>query len=163
MRSIREEAARQGNDEILNWLSDKEGKRSWVLKCVSRATTKMKRDDWNSTSDSTNLAESAHALSQRDGTKLTLVAAIERARRLDQRFLEGKNAAENMGIMSRHGNQTLTGRTERNLKRSKKAAAKKNKSNKDPILEAFEMAQKLITEGIPKETVNDYLKRQMDR
>jgi hypothetical protein len=120
----------------------------------------MKRDDWNSTSDSTNLAESAHALSQRDGTKLTLVAAIERARRLDQRFLEGKNVAENMGIMSRHGNQTLTGRTERNLKRSKKTATKKNKSKKNPTLE---MAQKLIAEGIPKETVNDYLKRQMNR
>jgi len=124
---------------------------------------KMKSDDWNSMSDSTNLAESAHALSQRDGTKLTLVAAIEKARRLNLWFLEGKNAAENMGIMSRHGNQTLMGRTERNLKRSKKAAAKKNKSKKDPILEAFEMAQKLIAEGIPKETVNDYLKCQMDR
>lgn len=125
--------------------------------------SKMNRDDWNDTSDTTNLAESAHALSQREGTRLTLVAAIERAKLVDKRFLEGKHAAENMGIMSRHGNQTLTGRTQKNLKRSKKATAKKNKTKKDPTVEAFEMAQNLIAQGIHPETVNDHLKRQLER
>ena len=121
------EGAQQNNYRgILDWLTHKEGKNEWILKCVSIATTKMNRDDWFTTSTSTNLAESAHALSQRDGTRLTLVNAIQMGKKIDHRFLESRHVAENMGIMSRWGNRTITGRTQDNLKRSKKATAKKN-------------------------------------
>src|SRR4030095_16631208 len=87
---VKADATESNNQEVLSWLQNKEGKNAWVLHCVSPATSRMKKDDWYSTSHSTNIAESAHAHSQRDGTRLTLVSAIQIARQLDERFLEGQ-------------------------------------------------------------------------
>jgi hypothetical protein len=113
--------ATQINDEsVLNWLKNKEGDNSWVLKCVSRATSEMAWGDWYSTSHSTNIAESAHAHLQRDGTRSTLVAAVEGGRRLDKRFLEGEHAAQTMGVFSKYGNNSITGWTAKKMKRGNK-------------------------------------------
>jgi hypothetical protein len=49
---------------IINWLKDKEGDNSWVLEYVSRATSEMAWDNWHSISNTTKVAESAHAYSQ---------------------------------------------------------------------------------------------------
>ena len=99
------------------------------MECVCRATSKMAWGDWYSTSHTTNIAESAHEHSQRDGTRLTLVSAVQRGRLLDRRFLEGGNAAQTMGVISKYGNQSIAGRATKNLKRTKKAAKKKAKGN----------------------------------
>jgi hypothetical protein len=80
------------------------------LECVSRATSEMAWDDWYSTSNTTNIAESALAHSQRDGTRLTLVSAIQCGKQLDQRFLEGEHAAQSFGVTSKYGNHSVTGR-----------------------------------------------------
>jgi hypothetical protein len=148
-------------------MKDKSGKRDWVLRCVSAATSLMDRDDWYGTSMSTNIAESAHALSQRDGIHLSLVAAIQAGKKIDDRFLEVKAAAVNTGIMSRSGNQSGAGRAERNLKRSQKAAEKRkgkstvkevNKEDESDAMKTLRMAQDLIKEGVPAATIDAFLK-----
>jgi hypothetical protein len=122
---VKAEALKSNNKLILDWLRNKEGKNSWVLECVSPATTEMKKSDWWKTSMNTNIAESAHVISQKDGTRLTLISAIQIAKSLDIRSLEDQIIAQNMSIVSRHGNQSLTGRTAKNLKRHKKTEVKK--------------------------------------
>ena len=62
--------------EILKWIQDKTDKNGWVLKCISAATSKMNRNDWYATSMTINVAENAHALSQKDDKHLSLVGAI---------------------------------------------------------------------------------------
>jgi hypothetical protein len=115
----------------------------------------MDLEDWFATSMSTNIAESAHAYGQMEGKHLTLVTAIQLAKKLDQRFLDVRNAA-NMGVMSRHGNQRITGRTQTNLKRSRKVAQKK-----ESVESAFQMAQDLIEKGVSSEVVSLVLKDQI--
>lgn len=89
--------------------------------------TKMKWEDWYSTSHDTNIAESAHVVSQKDGTRLTLVSAIQVVKKLDIRSLDGQNIAKNMAVFSRQGNQSTTERAAKNIKRQKKIAEKRAK------------------------------------
>lgn len=128
LEAIKQRASNLGFNEIVNWIQNKIGKNIWVLKCVCSATSKMSKDDWRDTNHSTNLAEAAHALSQREGVRMSLVGAVKMGRMIDASFLERRTIAENTGVMSRSGNQTITGRTVRNLKRAQKAYAKKKKN-----------------------------------
>jgi hypothetical protein len=90
---------------LKNGIGDnKEGDNSWILECVSRATSEMAQEDWYSTRNTTNIAESAHAHSQRDGTRLTPVTAIQRGRQLDKPFLEGEYIGQSFDILSKYGN-----------------------------------------------------------
>jgi hypothetical protein len=162
---VKEKATQMKDESVLNWLKNKEGDNSWVLKCVSRATSKMAWGDWYSTSYTTNIAESAHAHSQRDGTRLTLVSAVQRGRLLDQRFLEGENAAQTVGVISKYGNQSITGRTAKNLKRTKKAVKKAAKGDagaqqQEAILAR---AQDLIYEGVLIDVVELFLKTEKQK
>ena len=77
LRKVQHEAETKDMKPLLNWLDHKDHN-PWVLQCFCPATTQISREDWKSTSSSTNYAESAHAQSQREGTKLSLVAAIQR-------------------------------------------------------------------------------------
>lgn len=155
---MKEIAQERNYSQLLNWLTHKEGQNEWILKCVSPATSRMNKNDWYATSMTTNRAESAHANGQRDGTHGTLIAAIQLAKKMDQRFWDAKYAA-NRGVMSRHGNQTITGRTERNLKRSKKVAQKKT----NPTESIFMMAQSLIEQGVSKDIVELVMKDKMKK
>lgn len=162
---VKEKAIEINDEPLINWLKNKEGDNSWVLECVCRATSKMAWGDWYSTSHTTNIAESAHAHSQRDGTRLTLVSAVQRGRLLDRRFLEGENAAQTMGVISKYGNQSITGRATKNLKRTKKAAKKKAKGDaaaqqQEAILAR---AQDLIHEGVSMDVVELYLKTEKQK
>jgi hypothetical protein len=118
----------------------------------------MNKNDWYATSMTTNIAESAHALSRKEGKHLSLVGAIQMRKKIDQRFLDTMNVAVNQGIMSRTGNQTIIGRTERSLKRTQKAIAKRKEKAKedDSAKNALQIAERLI--GIPAETVDKLLK-----
>ena len=53
----------------------------------------MGRSNWHSTSVDTNIAESVHAQSQRDGVKLTLVTAVKKGERLDSLMFSLEQAA----------------------------------------------------------------------
>jgi hypothetical protein len=156
---VKEKATQLKDESVLNWLKNKEGDNSWMLKCVSRATSKMNWDDWYSTSRDTNIAESAHAHSHRDGINLTLVAAVETGKKLDERSLHNERAAQTMGIISKYGNQSVTGRTAKSIKRAKKSASKKAKN--DPAAQQQEnilgFANNLVYEGVPPNVVGQFL------
>src|ERR1700734_3313412 len=95
---VRQEAEKVDDTSILNWLRNKSGENSWVLECLSLATSKMNRQDWFTTSANTNVAEAAHALSQAHGTRLTLVSAVQIGRQIDARFAENESIAKTKGI-----------------------------------------------------------------
>jgi hypothetical protein len=164
-KNVKDGATEHKHEDVLNWMKHKEGANSWIVKCVSRATSKMDWDDWYSTSFNTNIGESAHAYSHRDGVRLTLVSAVQRGKLLDERFLVGEHAAKRGGIISKYGNHSVTGRTASNLKRTKKAAIKKSK--KDPVLQQqesiFEMAQNLVDDGVSIDVVNLFLKTEKQK
>ena len=79
---VREFAINNSNDVLMNWIKYKDAN-PWILTCVTFALSKIGLSDWYSTSVDTNIAESAHAQSQRDGVKLTLVTAVKKGERLD--------------------------------------------------------------------------------
>jgi len=119
-----------GNKHLTNWLEYKV-KNPWIFQCLSRATTMMNATYWMDTSFTTNIAESAHAQSQRDGTKLTLVAAIQRAAQLDSRFFETRAATRNMGVPVRYGDRSVSGLAKRNINRAAKANEKRKDKGKE--------------------------------
>jgi hypothetical protein len=165
LQYVKDKAIEINSTSIINWLKNKEGDNSWVLECVCAATSEMSRRDWYSTSHTTNIAESAHAHSQRDGTRLTLVSAIQRGKQLDKRFLEGEHAAQSFGITSKYGNHSVTGRASKNLARSKKAA--KKRQQQDPKLqqqaEILSRAQDLVQDGISLDVVELFLKTEREK
>jgi hypothetical protein len=67
----------------------------------------MRRDFWYSTSFTTNIGESAHAFGQGEGKHLSLIAAIQKAKDMDERFLQTRNAAVNFAVMSNWGDRSL--------------------------------------------------------
>ncbi len=114
---------------LLNWLKHKDNN-PWVLKCLSRATTEMSEHDWKTTSFTTNIAESAHALSQREGKKLSLLAAIQKGKNVDHRFLLQYQATCNYGVTANYGNTFMSGRKALALTRQKAKARKIAAKNK---------------------------------
>ena len=90
---------------------------------VSRATTEMSHSDWYSINSSTNIVESAHAQSQREGKHLTLVSTIQIGQRLDLRQFELERATHSFGITSRYGNNSMIGRAKKNSIRQGKRQA----------------------------------------
>jgi hypothetical protein len=164
LKHVKDQATKGNNVHLLNWLKNKEGDNSWILECLSRATSEMSPADWYSTSHTTNIAESAHAYSQRSGTRLNLVSAVLRGKQLDHLFLEGE-AAQRQGIGSRYGNNSVTGRATKNLQRRQKVVKKKLKN--DPIMQQQEAilarAQELIHEGMSMDVVELFLKTEKEK
>lgn len=107
------------------WLDHKE-QHPWILWCVSPAMSDMRKEDWYSTSNSTNAAESAHAKSKRLGVHLSLLAAISKGRKIDSEFLTMQRGRITFGISSRYGNMGFIARKKKNIRRQqnkmKKAA-----------------------------------------
>jgi len=130
LAEVRHIASGLGNRYLTNWLEHKE-KNPWIFQCLSKATTMMNASYWMDTSFTTNVAESAHAQSQRDGTKLTLVAAIQRAAKLDGRFFEARTAARNMGVSVRYGDHSVSGLAKKNINRARKANEKRKDKEKE--------------------------------
>ena len=116
LEDIKQIAEKTQNTLILNWLRNKSGTNSWVLRCINWTKTKMNRDDWFSTSFTTNIAESAHAVSQRYGVRLTLVAAIQHGQKIDLKAAGTLQLATTWGVYLKYGNNSLTGRTATNIK-----------------------------------------------
>ena len=101
----------------------------WILQCLSSATTGMNLKDWQTTSFTTNIAESAHAHSQREEIKLSLLAAVQRGRKLDLQFLQLEHAAFKFGVNPRYGNISFNGRRKRAIIRQKAKTNRKMLKN----------------------------------
>ena len=127
----------------------------WVLRCLGRACSKMPVEDWLTTRNDTNVAESAHALSQRHGKRLSLVSAIKKGQEIDKRFLFAETASRTVGIANKYGNNSKSGRDAQSINRTK--AANKKKNDMDPVLamqlETIREGRDLMNGGVPAETV----------
>jgi hypothetical protein len=163
--AVRQVAEKEKIQLLLNWLDHKDAN-PWILTCLSRATTEMEVEDWMTTSMDTNIAESAHALAQRHGTRLTLVSAIEKGYDIDAEFFGREKAALNFGVHRRHGNMMMTGRTKRSIKRSVTAKKKKQGDMNEAIKSAREelgVLEKLIDLGLDPEIAGAYLKEKISK
>jgi hypothetical protein len=158
LNTVRKEAENRRLTPIINWLDHKD-RNPWVLNCVSMATTEMDREDWLSTNKNTNHAESAHAQSQREGIKLSLLSAVEKGMRLDNRQFEAAQAAQSSGISVRYGNNSMSGRVMKKVAR-KKAVVRKAKSKENSVANGSRLlvAQDLLRQGIRKELVEAVLR-----
>src|SRR5438552_290242 len=134
------------------WLNHKEAN-PWLLTCVTFALSEMSRNDWYNTSVDTNIAESAHAQSQRDGVKLTLVTAVKKGQRLDSAFFGLQQAS---GICAKYGNMSMTGRARQNLictqsRRKKKQG--KEKVDSESAVEMLRATNELAQRGVGIDTL----------
>jgi hypothetical protein len=131
--------------------------------CLSPATTRMSKGDWYTTSNNTNVAESAHAYSQRDGTRLTLVSAVLKGKKLDSIHFDRTAAIVTMGVRSHYGDSSSTGRAGKNAIHAKAAANKKAKQNVElkQKLDVFAKAQELVQSGVDMKVVNMFLEMEV--
>jgi hypothetical protein len=143
---------------LLDWLDHKRANR-WILTCSSRATTGMSHSDWYSTNSNTNIAESAHAQSQREGKNLTLVSAIQTGQKLDLRQFELERAAHSFGIASKYGNNSMTGRATKNsIRQAKRQVQMKEKDkNTDKWDWVLKKAEKMKKQGITQKVIDDFV------
>jgi hypothetical protein len=158
LRKARNVAETEDNKKLLDWLDHKRTNR-WILTCVCPATTKMSREDWFNTSSSTNIAESAHAHSQRDGIKLTLISAVNKGKRLDSHFFALEKAAVSFGISAKYGNQSMTGRAKQNLVRNnvRKQKQKQKEKTQMETEETMRMASEMTMAGISHKVIEQFL------
>ena len=161
--TVRQKAKENQLIYLLNWLEHK-GRNPWVLQCLSLATTAIHREDWRSTSSNTNHAESAHAQSQREGIKLTLLTAVNKGKRLDSRHFEAAYAMQSFGVPVRYGNNSMTGRTKKGIVRQKSMKRTATKvSERQVDGNELAIAQDLLNTGVSKEIVEEYMNRKINK
>jgi hypothetical protein len=144
---------------LINWLKHKDSN-PWVLQCLCFPLSSMKATDWIATSFTSNIAESAHALSQRHGKHLTLVGAIQVAEKIDGYRFNLAQTVQKSGVKAMYGNGTTTGRVRKNLTRQtrKSHAEATKKAKKHETTEKILMeAKHLLDAGISKEVVEEFL------
>ena len=142
---------------LINWLKHKDSN-PWVLKCLCYPLSSMRATDWIATSFTTNIGESAHALSQRHGKHLTLVGAIQAAEKLDRQYFQLAQNVQSLGVNAMYGNRTATGRARKNITRQRSRAEATKKAKKHETTEKVLMeAKNLLDAGISKEVVEEFL------
>jgi hypothetical protein len=166
LSSIRKRAKEDKIEPLLNWLEHKD-KNPWVLHCLCPATSGMSKEDWFSTSMNTNIAEAQHYQAQREGTRMTLVSAIQKGLAVDKRFFEAKAAVRSVGVSVKYGNKSMTGRAKENITR-KKASAKKKDKGKEKEVQQFDEDALLVCNdlaeiGADPELMNRYLALKIKR
>lgn len=155
---VRAEIAKPNPPSMLvNWLKHKDAN-PWVFKCLCYPLTSMKPLNWIETSFTTNIAESAHALSHKYGTRLTLLGAIEAGKKLDCQYFQVEQAVQMSGVQVRYGNNTATGRAKKSLnrRRARVEATKKAKKN-ETTEKVLKEAKVLIEAGLSAEAVEKFL------
>lgn len=80
--------------------------------------------------------------------RLTIVSAITEGERLDSRFFQAELAMGTMGVGSRYGNTSMTGRATQNVGRRKSKAQQKQdreegKIDQDLVTVARELARQI--------------------
>jgi len=121
------ELANSDHRHLLNWLEHKKAN-SFIFKGLCFPLNDFTRDDWHSTSFTTNVAESAHAFAQQYGKHLSLVGAVQQSERIDSQFFDVRRNVSRFGVSASYGNKSVTGRTAKNLTRQKGRATKARKA-----------------------------------
>jgi hypothetical protein len=125
----------------------------------------MNKDDWYSTSMNTNNAEGMHAHSKRSGTRQTLVTAVQKSSELDRLHFEKTNIVVSTGVHLKYGNNSASGRADKNYKRNTSAAQRKknkggsNQNNKDVL----KRAQDLVAAGVDPKVVELFLTTEKEK
>jgi len=73
---------------LLDWLKDKEKSTPFAIPALYQPESKITLDIWNAAPSASNGNEQAHGNINRDGTKLTLLAGIQRGKQYDARVLK---------------------------------------------------------------------------
>jgi hypothetical protein len=142
---------------LVNWLRHKDSN-PWVLKCLCFPLTSMNAMDWIDTNFTTNIGESAHALSQKYGKQMTLMGAIQAGQKLDSQYFELEKNVQMSGVMVGYGNNSATGRARKNMNRKMAKAEAIKKTKKQEMSEkALLDAKNLIEAGISAEVVEQFL------
>jgi hypothetical protein len=115
--------------ELNDWLKHK-ADNPWIFQGLCFPLSNMSHESWFTTRFNTNVAEAAHAMSQRSGKHLSLVGAIMAGERLDAQFLESRRTAMQFGVSTNYGNKSVTERTQKNMARNNKRAAKRREERK---------------------------------
>ena len=159
--NIRQEANNKNFQSLIAWLDHKDAN-PWILKCLCWPFSKMNRSHWFSTSFTTNIGESAHAISNREGIALSLVTAIQKGRKVDERYLSHEIGVEMHGIQARYGTQNLVSRTKlsknRKMATIKKTTGNTKMAKENKIkLQILEVAQTLKNKGISSKAIEKFL------
>lgn len=81
--------------------------------------------DWIMTSKDTNRGEAGHARAQREGIRLSLLAAVQRGMKVDQDFVNAEMAGLKFGVRGRYAKYSFIARKRLAIKRQKANATKK--------------------------------------
>lgn len=146
---------------LINWVKHKDSN-PWILRALCPALSLMRKKDWLTSEYTTNIAESAHAYSQRTGKQLTLVGAILQAEKLDKQYFELQSNVYRFGVASGYGKKDIIGRADKNMNRQKGRIQKVKKATKSEqqsetgrlLMEAKE----LIESGVDAKVVEQFLK-----
>ena len=154
---VRNETEKPGAPKaLINWLKHKDAN-PWVLVCLCYPMSSMRMTDWVATSFTTNIAESAHALSQRYGKQLTLVGAIQAGEKLDRQHYEIARIGYQIGLNTTYGNRSVTGRAHKSAIRQRSRTEASKKTKKHETTEKILMeARSLLDAGISKDIVENF-------
>ncbi|KAF7367098.1 hypothetical protein MSAN_00969300 [Mycena sanguinolenta] len=98
---------RLGVKEIQDWW-DHKALSPWILPCLIKSQSPMSSEDWDNTPASTNTGEGQHHWTKSlTGTKLSLVEAIETARKVDQDVAREIEIAIKSGILVNPRNESV--------------------------------------------------------
>ncbi|KAF7353417.1 hypothetical protein MSAN_01530800 [Mycena sanguinolenta] len=96
-----------GVKEIQDWW-DHKALSPWILRCLIKSKSPMSAEDWENTPDTTNMGEGQHHWTNSlTGTKLSLVEAIESARKVDQDVAREIEIAIKSGILVNPRNESV--------------------------------------------------------
>ncbi|KAK7026129.1 hypothetical protein VNI00_015704 [Paramarasmius palmivorus] len=128
----------------------------WILPCLIKALSPMYAEDWDAILPNTNTGESQHHWTNNlTGINLTLVVAVESARKVDNDVARLIKVTETSGVVQNSSNN-LVDRVSRNIRRQDLAREKAHKSQK-AASEASDLQDKISTE---KESRKESLARE---
>ncbi|KAJ7191167.1 hypothetical protein B0H12DRAFT_1172358, partial [Mycena haematopus] len=96
-----------GVKKIQDWW-DHKAMSAWILPCLIKSQSPMSPEDWDNTSATTNTGEAQHHWTNtRTGTKLTVVEAIETARKVDEAVAREIEMSIASGILVNPRNESV--------------------------------------------------------
>ncbi|KAJ7799947.1 hypothetical protein B0H13DRAFT_2390684 [Mycena leptocephala] len=131
-----------GVKKIQDWW-DHKAMSAWILPCLIKSQSPMSAEDWDSTPSTTNTGEAQHHwTNSQTGVKLSLVEAIESARKLDERVAHEIELSIQSGILVNSHNEAYH-RTARNATRHSTTIRKARESHELAEAEKRESAARL--------------------
>ncbi|KAJ7187096.1 hypothetical protein C8R46DRAFT_1274163 [Mycena filopes] len=116
-----------GVKKIQDWW-DHKAMSAWILPCLIKSQSPMSAEDWDNTPATTNTGEAQHHwTNSRTGIKLSLVEAIESARKVDEAVVREIETSINSGILLNPHNES-SHRRARNLTRQSTTIRKSRES-----------------------------------